>query len=136
MTPQKKPCVHHHILIYHQTGQLDRQATSFLKSAIEQGATISVITRIELLGWRRHASASFKDSEALVARLHEQALVEKIVGHCIQLRKLYPIKLPDAIIAATALYKGLPLVTRNLRDFDLIHELKLINPFGFVKGIE
>lgn len=36
------------------------------------------------------------------------------------------IKFPDAAIAATALFTHSPLVTRNLRDFKKITELKLI----------
>ena len=36
----------------------------------------------------------------------------------------------DAIIAATALEFGLPLVTRNVDDFKHIAELEIINPFA------
>ena len=46
----------------------------------------------------------------------------------IQIRKAKKIKLPDAIIAATAMSEGLHLVTRNTSDFKNIH-VDLINPF-------
>ena len=36
----------------------------------------------------------------------------------------------DAIIAATALEYGLPLVTRNADDFKHIAALELMNPFA------
>jgi len=39
------------------------------------------------------------------------------------------IKLPDAIIAASALTANLPLLTRNTSDFLRIAELQTINPF-------
>jgi toxin FitB len=40
-----------------------------------------------------------------------------------------PISTEDAQIAATALHHQMPLVTRNTRDFELIPQLQLINPW-------
>ncbi len=53
----------------------------------------------------------------------------EIKALAIKIRRSYRLKLPDAIIAATALYLGLPLITRNVKDFTNILELRLINPF-------
>jgi predicted nucleic acid-binding protein len=39
------------------------------------------------------------------------------------------VSLGDALIAATALEQGLPLVTRNTDDFKWIAGLQLVNPF-------
>jgi len=47
----------------------------------------------------------------------------------VDLRKEYSIKLPDAIIAATAFTNDLTLISRNVKDFDKIAGLRLINPF-------
>jgi predicted nucleic acid-binding protein len=44
------------------------------------------------------------------------------------LRSKYKIKLPDAIIAATAIYYNSPLLTFNVRDFKKIKEFKMISP--------
>jgi toxin FitB len=41
-----------------------------------------------------------------------------------------PIQAPDAQIAATALEHGLTLVTRNVKDFDLIG-VKILNPWDW-----
>lgn len=46
-----------------------------------------------------------------------------------EIRKNYNIKLPDAIIAATALIYGLILITRNTSDFKSIEGLEIIDPF-------
>jgi len=43
-----------------------------------------------------------------------------------KLRRDYRIKFPDAAIAATAIYTDTPLVTRNLRDFKKIPNLKIL----------
>jgi predicted nucleic acid-binding protein len=45
------------------------------------------------------------------------------------IRKNHKIKLPDAIIASTALVYDFILITRNTKDFKDIEGLELINPF-------
>ncbi len=45
-----------------------------------------------------------------------------------ELRKASKIKLPDAIIAATALTYELTLLSRNVSDFKSVDGLNLINP--------
>jgi len=47
----------------------------------------------------------------------------------IMYRQLTKLKLPDAIIAATALHLGMPLMTRNVKDFQKVPDLDLFNPF-------
>lgn len=54
----------------------------------------------------------------------------QIVTQTIALRQLRKIKIPDAVIAASALYLGLPLVTHNIRDFQWISDLELIDPLA------
>jgi predicted nucleic acid-binding protein len=53
-----------------------------------------------------------------------------VAARAILLRQQRKMGLADAIIAATALEYGLPLVTRNVRDFNHIADLRLINPFA------
>jgi toxin FitB len=57
-------------------------------------------------------------------------LNDDIVDKTIAIRKTQRIKLPDAIVAATALVYALILVTRNTLDFKNIRGLKLIDPFN------
>jgi predicted nucleic acid-binding protein len=47
----------------------------------------------------------------------------------IELRKNHRIKLPDAIIAATALVYGLTVISRNITDFKSINGITCINPW-------
>lgn len=42
----------------------------------------------------------------------------------------HPVSTEDGEIAAIALLHGLPLVTRNVKDFDNIAGLSLVNPWG------
>jgi predicted nucleic acid-binding protein len=54
---------------------------------------------------------------------------KSVICKTIEIRRLYKIKLPDAIIAATALENHLTLLTRNISDFKKISNLKLTNPY-------
>jgi len=57
-------------------------------------------------------------------------LNENIKNKAIEVRRNYKIKLPDALIAATALVHDLELITRNTKDFENIKELKVKNPWN------
>lgn len=56
-------------------------------------------------------------------------LNDDVVRKTIELRKNHKIKLPDAIIAATALIYDLTVLTRNTTDFNKISGLVLNNVF-------
>jgi len=53
-------------------------------------------------------------------------LSREIARIAAELRRNYRLKFPDAAIAATAIYTNTPLVTRNLRDFKKVPDLKLL----------
>lgn len=55
-------------------------------------------------------------------------LTEEIVQACIAIRREHTIKLPDAIIAATAVVYDMDLITRNTSDFKNIRALNIVNP--------
>jgi len=90
---------------------------------------ISAITEIELLCWK---TATKNDEEVLHNFIRDSVVIEleqNIKLKTAKLRKAYKIKLPDAIIAATAFVYNLELITRNTSDFKNIAGLKMINPF-------
>lgn len=99
------------------------------EQALVEGAAVSVITTIEVLGWRGHDFASRASAEKLLECMNEIPLATSVVQQTISLRTRYSIKLPDAVIAATALTHGLKLMTRNLADFERINGLNVVNPF-------
>jgi len=63
-------------------------------------------------------------NDALVIEL-EQPIKLKTAD----IRKAHKLKLPDAIIAATALVYDLTLLSRNLADFKNITGLKVVDPW-------
>jgi predicted nucleic acid-binding protein len=56
-----------------------------------------------------------------------RVLDENVVKQTIAIRKTHKIKLPDAVIAATALVYGLSLISRNEADFKKIPHLSRID---------
>ncbi|HMO46720.1 MAG TPA: type II toxin-antitoxin system VapC family toxin [Rubrivivax sp.] len=101
---------------------------------LEQGAATSVITWMEVLGlgWRGHGVQSRADAERLLAAMPRVELDEAVVRRTIELRSLHAIKLPDAMIAASALTAQLVLVTRNVSDFSTIAGLVVRDPHAAV----
>ena len=101
-----------------------------VEQALAARSVVSVITTMELLGWRGHSEQSRRDGENLLRGMGELGLARPVVDEVIKLRSLLAIKLPDAIIAASALVEGLPLMTGNTGDFKAIPGLALRDPAG------
>lgn len=59
-------------------------------------------------------------------------LTPNVVDLCIEIRKKHKTKLPDALIAATALANDLILLSRNVSDFKNLSRLKVINPHNSI----
>jgi len=91
---------------------------------LNSGAQISVITKIELLGFHgvNTAIKEFVSSAKVIG------LGEKVIDETIAIRSKRKIKLPDAIIAATSIANRLTLVTHNTVDFKKFPELNVIDP--------
>ena len=86
---------------------------------------ILFISEVELLGYK---GITEKDEEKLRSLIQDCLVMEwnfKIKEQTIQLRKNHTIRLPDAIIAASALTLGIPLVTAD-KAFSKITALDLI----------
>ena len=108
--------------------KLPENGTEWLEKIIaSQEHHLSVINQIELLGYNG-SDDEMKVFEEFVSESSIMQLSEAIVKKTISLRKIYKIKLPDAIIAATALIHDLTVVTRNSQDFKKIPELSWVNP--------
>jgi len=91
---------------------------------------ISVITEIELYSWRSGAPVDFDIISLFVGLSRLLALEQDIKFKAADLRRQRRIKLPDAVIAATAIVYDLTLITNNTKDFAGIENLRLLNPFN------
>lgn len=91
-----------------------------------KAVNLSVITKIELLSFNNENE--IKNIDKLLSNSQIFSLNDEVVEQTIKIRKKYKLKLPDAIIAATALINNLILVTHNEKDFKKIKGLKIIDP--------
>jgi len=90
---------------------------------------LSVISRIELLVWRNATDAQISFLNSFINASIVFDLSENIILKSIEIRKMYRLKLPDAIIAATAITNNLTLLTRNLSDFNRVTHLFCTDPY-------
>ena len=75
----------------------------------------SAITRMELLGYPAITTKDIQVIEALLARMTYLSITAPIEDKAIEIRRNQQLKLPDAIIAATAQYYQLELLTMDKR---------------------
>ena len=118
-------------VIYYLQQQFPPSSEMFIDDILkEESPIISAITEIELLCWK---TASEKDLEVLNGFISNSQVIElekAIKQKTAEIRKVHRLKLPDAIIAATALIYGFTLITRNTEDFKNIAGLTIINPWN------
>ena len=90
---------------------------------------ISVITYMEALGFQFRSKQEEQTVREICNQFETIGLDEDIVDTVITIKQNKRIKLPDAIIVATALNSKLDLVTANVDDFKNIDDsLRVINP--------
>lgn len=118
-------------LIYYLNGEMT--AIQFI-NRYRGTLCISIINKLEVLSY------PYTEDEDVIIRNFlngfDLLLVDdNVLEQTILLRRQRRIKLPDAIIAATALYHNLILVTRNTSDFKDTG-IVLCNPFEEKEDVE
>ena len=113
------------VIIDFAANRMEGNVRLWMASIIDSKPSISVINKIELLGFSAvpQQIINFVNIATLVD------LTNEIITQTIELRKIHRIKLPDAIIAASALSSNLVLVTRNTKDFIKVENLQVVNPY-------
>ncbi|MGB2930050.1 MAG: type II toxin-antitoxin system VapC family toxin [Desulfobacterales bacterium] len=89
---------------------------------------ISVITYMEVLGYQFRDPKEEEFIREMIEVFRILFIDQKIADMAIEIRRKRRLKLPDAIIAATAKALNLYLVTRNIDDFEKV-DIQIANPF-------
>jgi len=117
------------ILIYYLAGSLEPEEKPTIDKILQESFNISIITRIEFLGWKGHSPEGLIKARHLLDCARCISLTDTIAEKTIEIRNEASITLPDAVIAATALSLDAILVTRNVKDFTNVDGLRFYNPF-------
>jgi len=122
------------IIIGYLAGRLPASGMKLISSIVDQMPHISVISQIEVLRYN-----DTPENEAILNGFISNSVIYSlspaVVQRTIELCKRSRIKLPDAVIAATALTEDFILVTRNIDDFKHVSGLGLLNPWENTEDI-
>lgn len=83
---------------------------------------VSVISEIELLGWHKITTQQKLFFKELLRECSVIELTKPIKELAIELKQNQKIRLPDSVIAASAMHLDLPLLTRD-REFSKVKGL-------------
>jgi predicted nucleic acid-binding protein len=101
------------------------------QAATTMTLTISAITQMELIVGCQDKRA-LRTIEQFLTRFQVLPLTPEITQKGVELLREYKLShnllIPDGLIAATALTMGIPLLTKNQRDFRFIPEIVLVPP--------
>lgn len=117
-------------VIYYLQNQFPPNAERFIDTLLKENRPVlSAITEIELLCWKTATANDINVLKKFIGDAYVIELEQPVKELTIDIRKRYNLKLPDAIIASSALANDMTLITRNTKDFERINNIKLVNPF-------
>jgi predicted nucleic acid-binding protein len=88
----------------------------------------SAITRIEVLGFPKLSQQEEAAIRRLLHEFDEVPISNAVIERTIQIRKSVRLKIPDALIAASAEIAQAIVVTRNIDDFQRVPGLTVVHP--------
>ena len=123
------------VLIDYTSKKFEPAAEQKLDFIFNTSFNYSVISKIEVLGYNAPAE-TLLNIEKFLSVGFTHYLTEEICKQTILIRRGLPkTKLPDLIIASTAIVSNSTLLTRNVGDFKNIPDLKVVDPWSWVNEI-
>jgi tRNA(fMet)-specific endonuclease VapC len=115
-------------VIKYLNGVLSPPALLFMDNTISDERTISFVSEIELQSWNPINADDLKVYQFFVSNSTVIGVNDAIIQKTIDIRKSFKLKLPDALIAATAIVNNLTLIADNDKDFKKVSDLQYLNP--------
>jgi len=94
------------VVLYKIKGLLDEELP-------EEGVGISILTKIELLSYSKIQEPEKGLIELVLDQLAVWPVEDRIADAAIQLRRQHNLKIPDAVIAATAISLGVEMISND-----------------------
>ncbi len=120
------------IIIYYLNDSISVESINLIENIFIESFNISTITKIELLGWKKIDTITQLKIKEFISNAKIYYLDFLIEEKAIEIKQTTKISLPDAVIAATAIINNFTLITRNIKDFEQISTLKILNPFDSI----
>jgi len=119
--------------IKYLNNSLPVRSVSFLDKELDKEINLSIITKVEILAWSTPTPGDLMLAQQFAAG----AIIFPVDAHigdiAISIRKATKVKLPDILIAATAVHHNFTLIADSDKDFNKIVALnigfKYLNPF-------
>ena len=102
---------------------------SFLRKLFQKpGATVSIISKLEVLGYHKITPKQSIYFYAIFKVIEILPITDDLINQAIKYRLKKSMSVADSIIAATAKLYQCDLYTNNVSDFENIKDFKIINP--------
>lgn len=96
----------------------------------EHSPAVSAVSYVEVLGYHKLSADERRFFTVFFDAAQILPITNEVLEQAVNLRQAKKMTLGDALIAGTALAHDLTLVTRNIKDFDWVDGLRLLDPFA------
>ena len=96
----------------------------------EKAPAVSAVSYVEVLGYHSLTPQDKRFFQDFFDAATILSISQDVLEQAVKLRQIRKMTLGDSLIAGTALFHGLTLITKNTSDFDWIASLSLLNPFS------
>ena len=119
------------VIIDYVSNRIPEKSAKQLDIYFNSNFSVSIISKIEVLGFNT-LDYEMEQLESFIQLSSIVYMDEAVADKTIEIRRMKRIKLPDAIIAATALVQNCILLSHNTTDFNKIEGLQVLDPYSFI----
>jgi predicted nucleic acid-binding protein len=120
------------VIIDYVSNRIPEKSAKQLDIYFNSNFSVSIISKIEVLGFNTQ-EYELEQLESFIQLSSIVYIDEAVADKTIEIRRMKRIKLPDAIIAATALVQNCILLSHNTTDFNKIEGLQVLDPYSFIE---
>ena len=119
------------VIIDYVSNRIPEKSAKQLDNYFNSNFSVLIISKIEVLGFNT-LDYEMEQLESFIQLNSIVYIDEAVADKTIEIRRMKRIKLPDAIIAATALVQNCILLSHNTTDFNKIEGLQVLDPYSFI----